>query len=195
MFGFERDDSKPWLDDYAFRKRITITPNVATDLVDVPISVATVADPELRSRAQVDGTDLVFTADDDTLLDYEIVNYDPTSGALDAWVRIPALSGQASTELSLYYGGPSRASLPIATWPSTCAVVWHLSGTTATEHDSTTNAHHPFRCDRSGARDRHRGVRARPLADRQACGRFDGPRLRDRLVRLLDLGPDRPDGW
>ncbi len=144
VFGLERDDSKPWLDGYAFRKRITITPNVATDLVDVPISVATAVAPELMSGARADGTDLVFTADDDdTILDYEIVDYDSATGALDAWVRIPALRGQAATELSLYYGGPIRAAVASATWPSRCALVWHLSGTTTTEHDSTTNAHHP----------------------------------------------------
>ena len=50
----------------------------------------------------------MFTeADGTTRLDHVIESYDPLTGALTAWVRVPLLSSTVDTELFIYYSNPS----------------------------------------------------------------------------------------
>ena len=141
VWGLDRGDTRTWVDGYRFRKAITITPNRAFDLVDVPISVVLAADAELVASARSDGKDVVFATPDGTVLRRELVAYDPTTGALEAWVRVPSLPGADVTQVFLYYGGPMMPSAIGNTWPPSCAGVWHMSETATIEHDSTANAH------------------------------------------------------
>jgi hypothetical protein len=128
-----------WLDGYAYRKRITITPTAAASLAEFPISVVETADASLAAHARADGQDLAFTAaDGSTLLAREIVQYDAQTGALDAWFQAPAL-GAAPTTFYLYYGGASRAGA--TPWTSLYAGVWHMGGSPATIPDSTARHH------------------------------------------------------
>jgi hypothetical protein len=138
VWGLDRGDT---ISRYAFRKAITITPNRAFDLLDVPISVVLAADADLVANARSDGQDLVFAAPDGTVLGHEIVAYDPMTGALEAWVRVPSLPGADVTQVFLYYGGPMLPSAIGNTWPPSCAAVWHMSESSTLEHDSTSNAH------------------------------------------------------
>ena len=50
--------------------------------------------------------DTIFSTDPNglTKLNYEIEKYDPTSGQIIAWVRIPALSHASDTTVYLLYG-------------------------------------------------------------------------------------------
>jgi hypothetical protein len=133
--GFGDFDAAPDTAAFAARKRITVAPG--TDLADFPLSIVTV-DADLQRTARSDGLDIVFTADDNTVLDHELVDYDSATGSLEAWVRVPALSVTGTT-LWMYYGGDARTPAAAATW-SGYSAVWHMSGTGNTERDSTEHA-------------------------------------------------------
>ena len=93
---------------------------------------------------QADGCDIVFTnADNTTLLDYEIEEYNGTAGTLVAWVRIPSLSGSKNTTIRLWYGNPNAADWSNATgvWDDDYKAVWHLLGDGTTSlPDATSNS-------------------------------------------------------
>src|SRR6266513_268726 len=111
--------------------------------------------------------DLIFRALDATTcndgnnectLDHEIESYDPATGKLVAWVRIPVLNTQTAssdTTIYIYYGATtitaSTECLPPFTnctgvWDANFKGVWHLkedpSGTAPQIKDSTSNANH-----------------------------------------------------
>ncbi len=137
--GSTRDvPNGPWLPGYMRRKPITLTPPISSALTDFPVGIIEPADAQLAQSAREDGRDLVFTAGDGTTpLDHELVRFNGTSGALEAWVRIPVLPATPTT-IYLYYQGTERPSAGAATWSSKFAGVWHL-GTATT--DSTAHNH------------------------------------------------------
>jgi signal peptidase I len=98
-----------WFDqgDWTIRRPLTVAAaQVAGPLTDYPLLVQ-VADLDLGANAQTDGDDLVFVdADGLTRLDYEIESWNPGSGALTAWVRLPSVDNVTDTELFLYLGNP-----------------------------------------------------------------------------------------
>ena len=68
-------------------------------------------DTNLKSIAQSDGDDILFTASDgSTKLDHEIEKYDSTTGELIAWVEVATLQGATNTEIYIYYGNPGASS-------------------------------------------------------------------------------------
>jgi RHS repeat-associated protein len=98
--------------------------------------------------AQTNGYDLLFTASDGvTKLDHEIEKYDPVTGQLVAWVRIPSLSATVNTSVYLYVGNPSSVNQQNSTavWESSYKGVWHLDENPTTVGapitDSTSNAY------------------------------------------------------
>jgi hypothetical protein len=98
------------------------------------------------------GYDITFSASDGaTQLDHEVEEYDPASGTLVAWVRIPVLSASVDTVIYVYYGYSgvtSPTENPTAVWDNHYVGVWHLKedavGTGAANlyTDSTANANH-----------------------------------------------------
>ena len=87
----------------------------SADLTDFPLLI-TLTDVDLKDAAhaghvgQADGGDLLFTsADGTTQLDHEIESYDPATGTLVAWVKVPTLSPATDTVLYLYYGNAAAA--------------------------------------------------------------------------------------
>ena len=115
-----------------------------------------VTDLDLRDTAnsghvgQADGGDFVFTsADGSTKLDHEIESYDPATGKLVAWVRVPTLDYDDDTALYVYYGNAGVADQwnPTGVWDTNFAGVWHLdenqagTGTADLYQDSTSNNH------------------------------------------------------
>jgi hypothetical protein len=76
-------------------------------------------------------------------LDHELVNYDPVTGDLVAWVKIPLLSASSDTDIKMYYGNGAIScdpSNPTGVWDSSnYAAVWHLDETSGTHYDSTSN--------------------------------------------------------
>ncbi|MFW2381848.1 MAG: DUF2341 domain-containing protein, partial [Acidimicrobiales bacterium] len=99
-----------WFDqgDWSVRRPLAVDADrVDAPLADFPLLVQLV-DPNLATNAQFDGDDLVFVAADGvTRLDHHIESWDDATGALTAWVRIPALDNVNDGELFLYLGNPS----------------------------------------------------------------------------------------
>jgi RHS repeat-associated protein len=95
------------------------------------------------------GNDIVFSSDPTgaTALDYELEEYNPATGQVIAWIRIPTLSHTADTVIYMFYGNSSIAAPeqnPAGVWDSHYGGVWHLNqagtGTVLSYPDSTVNA-------------------------------------------------------
>jgi hypothetical protein len=110
-----------WFDqgDWTTRRPLTIdAAQVAGPLTDFPVFVG-VTLPELATTAQADGDDIVFTAPDGvTRLDHHIESWNPATGELAAWVRVPALGDTADTTLYLYAGNATAVDQqdPVGVW-------------------------------------------------------------------------------
>lgn len=110
-----------WFDqgDWVERRPLVIdSDKVAGDLVDFPVFVQ-LAEADLAATAQADGDDLVFTAADGvTRLDHHVESWNPATGELAAWVRVPVLDDGADTTVYLYSGNPVAVDQqdPIGVW-------------------------------------------------------------------------------
>ncbi|TLY46583.1 MAG: hypothetical protein E6K59_00160, partial [Nitrospirae bacterium] len=167
--------------DFGFRKPITIDHTKvgnsgATTLTNYPF-LYSVTDASLKSTANgghvqnANGWDIIFRAFDADnpgtginicgagvsvcTLDHEIESYDPTTGKLVAWVRIPTLKAFSytpaplDTKIYIYYGASTIAGStenPTGVWDANYNAVWHLkenpAGAAPQMKDSTTNALH-----------------------------------------------------
>ncbi|MEO1053939.1 MAG: DUF2341 domain-containing protein [Bacteroidota bacterium] len=140
--------------NYANRKRITIDADQVcggSALTDFPMLFSftsgdfrTVANG--GSMQNVNGYDIAFTAADGaTQLDHQLENYDPSTGEVVAWVRIPSLSNTTDTEIFIYYGDPSvTADQSVSsTWDTDFAAIWHLDNSledgTVNDQDGANN--------------------------------------------------------
>jgi biopolymer transport protein ExbB len=107
-----------------FQKAITIPAGaVGAPLVDFPLYV------ELTDDDLIDGAALHFVDTDRTsALDHELQAWDPDTGHLEAWVRVPAIAADASTTIYLRYGafGEPLAEDPVGVWQNGFVAVWHL---------------------------------------------------------------------
>ncbi len=123
---------------YLYGKTITINPSVVTgtnSLSNFPLLIKT-TDVNLRSKSNggfvedENGYDIIFTTDAcASPMSYQVEKYDPVTGELICWVRIPSLSYNASTIINMYYGNSlvnSSTSSP-STWPSEFSAVLHLN--------------------------------------------------------------------
>ncbi len=159
-----------FLSYFAYRKSITVRPNQVSGgpLTNFPMLVS-ITDPDLRTTANGghiasynagtnDPQDLVFEALDDTTcggagtspckLDHEIEAYNPATGLLVAWVRVPSITSiNPRTVIYMYYGNGCSVSTQNASgvWDANYRGVWHLSqnpaGTAPQMRDSTSNAY------------------------------------------------------
>lgn len=123
---------------YSYLRVITIdhTKVPHLDQVNFPFLFNT-TDPVFKSTANgghvtsSSGYDIVFSTDPTgaTKLDHEIETYDPASGKVTAWVRIPSLSHTTNTILYIFYGNSSITTSqanPTAVWDGNYKGVWHL---------------------------------------------------------------------
>jgi hypothetical protein len=152
-----------FLSYFAYRKSIRVRANRVSGgpLTNFPMLVS-VTDLDLRTTANGghiasynagtnDPQDLVFQALDDTTcggagtapckLDHEIEAYDPATGLLVAWVKVPSITSiNPRTVIYMYYGNGCSTSTqnPSGVWADYSGV-WHSreSGTPLT--DSTGN--------------------------------------------------------
>ncbi len=96
-----------------------------------------------------DGFDIIFTDsyNSSAKLDWEIENYNPVTGNIQAWVRLPAVSSSVDTIFFMFYDNVSistfQGDVP-GTWNSSFKGVYHLSGDQlgtgyANTTDSTVN--------------------------------------------------------
>jgi len=153
---------------FGFRKVITVQAGQVAGgpQTDFPLLVSLV-DPNLATVpnggnvTSSNGYDIIFRGEDVTTcggpatcrLEHEIERYDPATGTLVAWVRVPSIND--GTPVSLYYGDPTitrRMEAPSAVWepdsPATPGYVgvWHLretgAGAALEFRDSSKNANH-----------------------------------------------------
>lgn len=127
--------TRAFLDGWAYRKTLTVAASqITADLSDFSLLVRAV-DMDWRAEAngghvaEASGSDIRFTdADGLTLLDHEIEHYDPMTGELIAWVRLPLLSSTVDTELFAYYGNASAPAPPnpAKAWDADFRAIWHL---------------------------------------------------------------------
>ncbi|MDR4989229.1 MAG: DUF2341 domain-containing protein, partial [Bacteroidales bacterium] len=107
-----------------------------TDLVNFPV-LFSVTDPDFRHSSNggqimnFNGYDIIFTTDDDTVLDHDLEFYDPVNGTIIAWVRIPSLSASENTPFKLYYSNSVITQNPSSrnTWDANYVLVMHMTGT------------------------------------------------------------------
>ena len=136
------------LSDWKYRRKIVINHKEVSsnDQTDFPVLLSLV-DDDLRlvseggHVAQSQGEDFLFTSSDGvTKLDHEIERYNPMTGELKVWVRVPALSHTTDTVLYLYYGNSVCSSQQnrSGVWDSNYKLVLHLSEVGDIYHDSTS---------------------------------------------------------
>jgi hypothetical protein len=103
-------------------------------------------DPDIAAHASADGSDIHFVGSDGLLpLDHEIEKWDPSTGRLVTWVKLPMVLSAVGTTFYIVYGDPGRTQPenPTGVWASDFVAVWHLSqdpgpGTPGDMIDSTT---------------------------------------------------------
>jgi hypothetical protein len=130
-----------WNNNWTFRKQITINHTmVNATLENFPVLID-IIDPDLKTKAQSDGDDIVFVGADNGTLSDEIEQYDSSSGHLAVWVKIPSLSSTQDTTLYMYYGNPYATNQQDASavWDSNFVMVQHLEETSTSRYDSTSN--------------------------------------------------------
>jgi len=147
-------DSGSGLNGYANRRTITIdhtkVPN--TDQSNFPVLIsgtysylATLANGGNVQHAN--GHDVIFTSDSGctTKLDHEVETYNPLTGGVTYWVRIPSLSHTTDTTLYLCYGNSAITTAQTnktGVWNSNFKAVYHLGDQAANTSvlDSSANA-------------------------------------------------------
>ncbi len=97
----------------------------------------------------VSGYDIAFTDAGGTPLYHEVEQYDPASGTLVAWVRVPVLSASVPTVIYVVYGDSAVSTptqRPSGVWDGNFKGVWHLNQAPTNSPgeilDSTANANH-----------------------------------------------------
>jgi hypothetical protein len=104
-------------------------------------SLATVANGGLVQNAN--GYDIAFSTDSagTSLIPFELVNYDPTTGAVEFWVSIPTLSHTTDTVIFVQYndsGISTNQSNLAGVWDTNYKAVYHFgNGSTLSLADSS----------------------------------------------------------
>ena len=138
---------------YTYQRAIVIdhTKISNTDQSNFPLLFNT-TDPNFESVANgghvtsSNGYDIIFSTDPNgiTRLDHELESYNPATGQVIAWVRVPAVSHTSDTVLYVFYGNPNVTqpqANSVGVWDDNYQGVWHLAnGTTLSANDSTANA-------------------------------------------------------
>lgn len=120
--------TQPWLTGWAYRKKITIhASKIATAVTDFPVAVV-LADPDIAAHSLASRADIAFTAvDATTRLSHELEA--ASADGFTAWVKVPALSPAADTEIYVYYGNPNPSAINTtssAVWSDSFSAVYHF---------------------------------------------------------------------
>jgi len=146
----------PCTTGYSYKRTVTINhakvPN--TDQTNFPVLFSGVY-PYLATFSNggrvtsASGFDIIFTSDSAgaNKLDHEIESYDPTTGTVNFWVRVPTVSHTTDTVIYLCYGNAAITTSQenkTGVWDGYFQGVWHLkesgNGTPGEFKDSTSNA-------------------------------------------------------
>lgn len=151
---------------YTYYAQITIqSSEVPADQTDFPVLISGTYDgsggePDLRTTGNggnIENTasggasgsvtvpaDFVFSPNTDgsNPYDFEIVNYDPATGLIEAWVRIPSLASGSDTTFYMAFGdsGVTTSQENVGgTWNSNFLGVYHQGESSGTVYDSSGN--------------------------------------------------------
>ncbi|MDD5749166.1 MAG: DUF2341 domain-containing protein [Patescibacteria group bacterium] len=138
---------------YNYRRTITIdNTKVSGDLshVDFPMLVSLTED-YLKSTANggkvesANGYDIIFTSDEEgaNQLSHEIERYNPATGELIAWVKIPALPGNTDTIIYMFYGNGDISTSQedvYNTWDDYHIMVYHKPDGSSSAIKNSANA-------------------------------------------------------
>lgn len=132
----------------AYRTSLTVeSGRVSEDLVNFPLLVS-LHNSELQSVndgghvLKPDGSDIFFATPGGQVLAHEIEEYEPTSGVLTAWVKVPQIFAGAETLFYVHYGSESGLVYSPADVWSDYVAVWHfVPGAESTFRDATGNGH------------------------------------------------------
>jgi biopolymer transport protein ExbB len=155
--GWGRDARAWWDDGWSYRKEIgfDLSPKGA-DITgaanDVPVLIRlSLGNFQYFNDAKPDGSDFRFiAADDKTPLKFHIERFDAQTQIALVWVRMPRLTGGASTDkIYLYYGNKSAASAadPAGTYDTNQALVYHFGAAKGTPRDATAYKSEPTAFD------------------------------------------------
>ena len=122
---------------YAYRRTITIDDSQipgSQNLENYPLMV-NITRPELSHTTSggnvenINGYDIAFVNEDGNKLDHQLESYSPGTGQIIAWVRIPSLSYNSSTDIYILYGNPQVTTDQSTerVWSSDYVAVWHLN--------------------------------------------------------------------
>jgi PKD repeat protein len=126
------------------------------------------------------GYDIIFTSDaaGNIPLDHEIESYDPNTGAVSLWVRVPTVSHTSDSVIYLWYGNSAITKSQENTagvWDSHFEAVYHLSDRAASSavKDSTNAA---------------TGTNSATTAARSVTGQVGGALNGDGIADFTDSG-------
>lgn len=152
LFVFSGVSAQSWMNGYKYRKKITIDKSkVGTgasvpykDLIDFPLLIELEDDDLIHiaghcgnKMQNLEGKDISFALSTDPAvsLSFQLETYNPASGKMTCWVRVPSLSALGTpslpTSLYLYYGSallhdPYNAK-NLSTWSADYSRVWHMN--------------------------------------------------------------------
>jgi biopolymer transport protein ExbB len=147
-------EARAWWDEsWAYRKEIgfDLTPkgaDIAGSPADVPVLIRlSLGNFQYFNDAKPDGSDFRFiAADDKTPLKFHVERFDSQNQIALVWVRLPRLTGGASTDkIYLYYGNKnaSSASDPAGTYDPSQALVYHFGAASGAPQDATAYKSEP----------------------------------------------------
>lgn len=127
---------------WTYRRLVTIdhTKVLNSDQTDFPILVS-ITNIDLKSVAdggkvaQNDGGDILFTDNSGMKLSHELESYDPATGTLVAWIKVPLLSSSIDTPIYIYYGNAAcldQWADDKSTWNDNFVLVNHMKDYSAT---------------------------------------------------------------
>ncbi len=90
--------------------------------------------PNGGSVVNSNGYDIAFSNINNSMaLDFELIDYDPTTGNYKAWVKIPSLAPSIDTEIQIFWGKSGLNTDPSTTntWDNDYLSVWHFDDGTA----------------------------------------------------------------
>lgn len=128
---------------WKYRQKITFSStNIANDLTNFTVLVTEAnLDNNIWNNAAADASDVIFTDAAGSILNREIIEYDPVTQKFRTYVNIPLLSASADSFIYLLYGNDdaSFALNDLATWNTTEDLIVHLSLPVPTISDSSQN--------------------------------------------------------
>ncbi|TDO23168.1 fibronectin type III domain protein [Pedobacter duraquae] len=89
------------------------------------------------------GADITFTSSTGTALNFDIDTYDPTTGTLVVWLKLPSISNASNLLVNMLFGKATPdVNVTSSTWPSDYKAVFHFDENTytGTTNDATTSA-------------------------------------------------------